>query len=72
MVYGGMDVSTAFSWPRHQLEVSGQLHAPVALLPTPTGEEAGWTPKPGLICRSENSWPYRDLNSDLSVVQAID
>jgi hypothetical protein len=26
---------STFSWPRHQLEVSGQLHAPAALPPVP-------------------------------------
>jgi len=28
------------------MEVSGQLHVPAALLPVPTGEEAGWAPEP--------------------------
>jgi hypothetical protein len=66
-----------FSWPRHWLEVSGQLHAPAALPPgkeprVPTGYEVGWTPEPGWkTWRRENSWPYRVPNSDPSVVQPV-
>jgi hypothetical protein len=30
-VYGEMEVSLQYSWPRHWLEISGQLHAPAAL-----------------------------------------
>jgi hypothetical protein len=30
------------------MEVSGQLHGPVALPPVPTGWEAEWAPEPGL------------------------
>jgi hypothetical protein len=69
-----------FSWPWHQLEVGGQLHAPAALLlgkkqlppPIPIGEEAGWTPEPvWTISNSYNPWPHRDSNSDLSAIQPI-
>jgi hypothetical protein len=40
------------------MEVSGQLHAPAALSPgkepqVPIGEEAGWSPEPGLILSLE-------------------
>jgi hypothetical protein len=68
---------STFSWPRHQMEVSGQLHVPAALPPgkeplVPTGQEVGWTPEPvWMIWRRGNSWPYQDLNSDPSVVQPI-
>jgi hypothetical protein len=31
--YGVVDVYTHVSWPRHYLEVSGQLHATATLLP---------------------------------------
>jgi hypothetical protein len=31
-IYGGVEVQLNLSWPRHQMEVSGQLHAPAALL----------------------------------------
>jgi hypothetical protein len=31
--YGGVDVLSIFSWPRHYLEPRCQLHAPAALLP---------------------------------------
>jgi hypothetical protein len=59
------------------LEVSGQLHAPAALSAKKeavllVGKEAGWTPEPvWMISRSENSGPYLDSNSDLSVVQPV-
>jgi hypothetical protein len=47
--------------------VSGQLHA--------SGERAldtHWTSEPvWAIWRTENSWPYRDSNSDPSVVQPV-
>jgi hypothetical protein len=68
---------STFSWPRHYLEVSGQLHAPAALPPrkeppVPIGEEVGWTSEPvWKSWRRENSWPHRDSNSDFSVVQPV-
>jgi hypothetical protein len=68
---------STFSSPRHQVEGSGQLHAPVALLPgkellIPTEEEAGWAPKPvWTTWRRGNSWPYWDSNSDSLVVQSV-
>jgi hypothetical protein len=68
---------STFCWPRHLLEVSGQIHAPVALPqgkepPLPIGQEVGWTPEPVcMTCTRENSWPYRDSNSDSSVVQTV-
>jgi hypothetical protein len=68
---------SAFSWPRHKLELSGQLHAPAALPPgkeppVPIGEEGRWTPEPvWTTWRRENSWPYGDSNSDPSVVQPV-
>jgi hypothetical protein len=60
------------SWPRHQLEVSGQLHTPASLPPVPIGEEVGWTPEPvWTTWKREDSWPYLDSNSDPSVVQSV-
>jgi hypothetical protein len=51
--------------------VSGQLHVPVALLP---GKEStvptGWTPQQ-VRMSDENSWPYRDSNSDPSIIQSV-
>jgi hypothetical protein len=29
--YGGVEVQLHISWPRHYIEVSGQLHAPATL-----------------------------------------
>jgi hypothetical protein len=64
---------STFSWPRHLLEVIGQLHAPAALPPRKSpqypldrrlgGPQSWW--------RRENSWPYRDSNSDSSVSQPV-
>jgi hypothetical protein len=31
--YGGVKVQLHHSWPQHQMEVSGQPHAPAALPP---------------------------------------
>jgi hypothetical protein len=68
---------STFSWPRHYLEVSGQSQVLAALSlwkkpPVPTGSEFGWTPEPvWTIWKSENSWPYRDSNSDPSIVHPI-
>jgi hypothetical protein len=68
---------STFSWPRHYLEVSGQLHATAALPPgkeplVPIVYEVGWTSEPvWKIWRRENYCPYRDSNSDPSVVQPV-
>jgi hypothetical protein len=65
-----------FSWPRHQLEVSGQLHGPAALPPG----KSHWYPldrrwsgpqSRSRQCVEKNSWPYRGLNLDPSVVQPV-
>jgi hypothetical protein len=50
---------STFSWPRHKLVVSGQLHAPAALTgkerPVSILYEVGWTPEPvWTIWRNEN------------------
>jgi hypothetical protein len=42
---------STYSWPRHQLEVRGQLHGPSALSPrkelsVPIDWNAGWAPEP--------------------------
>jgi hypothetical protein len=64
-----------FSWPRHCLKTSGQLHAPATLPPwkeplLPIGQEAQWAPElVWMKWKSESSWPYWDSNSDPSVFQ---
>jgi hypothetical protein len=66
-----------FTWPRQELEESGQFHTPGALLPgkgpsVSIRYEVGWTPQPvWMTRRRENSGPYRDSNSRLSVVQPV-
>jgi hypothetical protein len=67
---------STFSWPRHYLEVSGQLHAPAALPPGkspryPLDRRMGGPQSRSGRRRRENSWPYRDSNSDPSVVQPV-
>jgi hypothetical protein len=53
------------------------VHASVALPPAkdppvPIGQEVGWTAEPiWTKWRRENPWPYRDSNSDPSVVQPV-
>jgi hypothetical protein len=40
--------------------------------PVPIGYEAGWASEPVWTTRrKENSWPYRDSNSDPSAVQPV-
>jgi hypothetical protein len=57
--------------------MSGQIHDPAVLplekeLPVPIGYEAEWTPEPvWTTWRRENSWLYRNSNSNSSVVQPI-
>jgi hypothetical protein len=49
---GRGDIAPTHSRPRHYMGVSGQRHAPAALLPpgkgppVPIGREAGWAPEP--------------------------
>jgi hypothetical protein len=57
--------------------MSGQLHASAALpsgkeLPVRIGYEAKWDPETvWTTWRRKNSWPYRDSNSELWVVQPV-
>jgi hypothetical protein len=57
----------AYYWPLHQMEVSGQLHAPAALLPgieplVPIGQETGWIPdRSGRGGEEKNSQPLPGL-----------
>jgi hypothetical protein len=49
--YGGVEVQLHHYSPLHYVEMSGQLHAAVALPlrkepPVPIGKEAGWAPEP--------------------------
>jgi hypothetical protein len=62
---------STFSWPRHKLEVSGELRAPAALPPGKEPPLEGWVgPRAGLD-DLENFLSYRDSKSHPSVVQAV-
>jgi hypothetical protein len=52
---GGVEIQLHHSWPQHYKEVSGQLHAPVALSPCPldTGFACGPEPVLTLWTREE-------------------
>jgi hypothetical protein len=61
------------SWPRHQLEVSDQLHGSAALAP---GERPRYQLDrrlggPQSRSGRENSWPYRGSNCHPSIVQPV-
>jgi hypothetical protein len=65
-----LDLGTSWRWvvsiPPIQLYTRGKRP------PVPTGYEVGRTPVPvWTIWRRENSWPFRDSNSDPSVVQPL-
>jgi hypothetical protein len=59
------------------MEVNVHFHVPAALPPgkgppVPIGQEAGRAPEPvWTTWRREYSWPYRDWNSDPSVIQPV-
>jgi hypothetical protein len=59
-LYEAVEVYVHHSWPQHQTEVIGQLHAPEAL--PPQERAPGWVgPRAGLDgMRRENSYPYRE------------
>jgi hypothetical protein len=63
---------STYSWPRHWLEVSGQLHAPAAFTPRESAPGTHWIgcvdPRADL---EDNSFPYQDSNSDPSAIQAV-
>jgi hypothetical protein len=51
--------------------VSGQLHAPAALPPVPTGWEAEWDTIQVWTTWREKSYPYQNSNSVYSVAQPV-
>jgi hypothetical protein len=73
-VYGGVDVWIHIFLTSALAASEWSAYAPAVLLPgkeapVPIRSEVGWTPEPvWTMWRRENSWPYRDLNFDLSVV----
>jgi hypothetical protein len=74
--YGGVDV-WIHAFLTSELVVSGQLHAPAALPPGKEPLNTHWIEdwvdpmSAWMILRSENSRPYRDSNSDSSIVQPV-
>jgi hypothetical protein len=79
-MYGEAMYRFAFSWPRHQLEMSGQLHFPAALSRGKSPQYpldmklggGGGTELVGMVWRSENPWSNQDLNPDPLVIQPAD
>jgi hypothetical protein len=65
-VLGGGGIAPLILWPRHEMEVSGQLHALAALPPgkeplLPIGWEAGWAQsRSGRGGEGKNSQPRRE------------
>jgi hypothetical protein len=66
-----------FPWPRNWFEVSGRLHAPGCF--TPQGKSL-WYPSdslrrpqiwPARDLEKKINWPYRDSNSDPSIIQPV-
>jgi hypothetical protein len=65
---------TTSPWPRHYMEVNGQLHAQASLPPRGNihgthWTEAGWTQMPVWTRGSENSWSMWTQTPTPSVVQ---
>jgi hypothetical protein len=75
--YGGVNVlihnSLTSALDGGEWSVSGPYALPPEKEPpVPIGQEVGWTPEPvWTTWRSNNSWPYRDSNTNLSVVQPV-
>jgi hypothetical protein len=63
-----------FTWAVVGGEWSASCHyrfAPGKGPPVPIGQETGWAPEPVWMTWRENSCPYRDSNSDSSVVRPV-
>jgi hypothetical protein len=78
--FGGRGgIAPTHSRPRHQMRVSGQRHAPAALLPpgkgppVPIVQDAGWAPEPVWTQSLEERSIRlcRGLNLDRPVVQPV-
>jgi hypothetical protein len=75
--WGSGGIAPLILWPRHYMEVSGQLQAPAAL---PTGEEplvpirreAGWAPEPFWTRWWTEMFPYNKIKEDLSIFRFIE
>jgi hypothetical protein len=70
---GRGDIAATHSRPQHYMGVSGQRHAPAALLPpgkgppVPIVQEAGWAPE----ARGKILCPCRGSNPNRPVVQPV-
>jgi hypothetical protein len=76
--YGGTDVqihiflTSALAGGEWSASYSGRFTPGERTPPVPIGQEFGWTPESvWTMWRRENSCPYRDSNSDSSVVQPV-
>jgi hypothetical protein len=71
-----MDRST-YTWPRHSLEIGGQLHTLAALPPGKQPPSTHWIgrwvgPRTGLDNLKKRKFcPYQDLNSNSSAIQPV-
>jgi hypothetical protein len=64
-----LDLGTSWSWV---VSFTPRLLYPRERAPSTLRYEVGWTPEQvWTTWRRENSWSYRDLNSDPSVVQPV-
>ena len=69
---GGVEVGFQIFLTFHQLEVRGQVYAPVALsLLKVLHERGGPQNRYGRLGGERNPWPYGESNHDSSVVFAV-
>jgi hypothetical protein len=65
-----LDLGTSWRWVVSFMPPAAL--SPGRVSPVPIGYEAGWALEPvWMLQRSENSWLYRDSNSDPSAVQSV-
>jgi hypothetical protein len=70
-MYRSVSLTSALVGDEWSASRSGRF-TPWKELPVPIGYKIGWAPEPvWRLWKRENSWPYRDSNSDLSVVKPV-
>jgi hypothetical protein len=68
--WGSGDIAPLILWPRHKMEMSGQLHTLATLYPgkeplVPIGYEAGWAPEPFWMRWWREKFPAPNRNRTL-------